>query len=177
MTDFDDLLAKAEKATPGPWHKPDCAADCGQVWTDDWPVAFCDTADDNEGPAPAVYRANAAYIAAASPDVIRDLVLRLREVEEQYGERCAEYQRLDRNFDLLQERLREAEEALRPFQRVGWPSVSDPDDNEGDIPDFTEVDVVASGFDLNATDYMVDPLTVGDFRRAAAYFDTTEGGE
>jgi len=220
MTDFDDLLAKAEKATPGPWAWMGNNHDMYLATTHSGrryvmgfrrmgtqsaqpvfnvnnrlvPASELVMFEVGDGAArgfkagkadDSVYRydikgvdaPDAAYIAAASPDVIRALVLRLREVEEQYGERCAEYQRLDRNFDLLQERLREAEEALRPFQRVGWPSVSDPDDNEGDIPDFTEVDVVASGFDLNATDYMVDPLTVGDFRRAAAYFDTTEGGE
>lgn len=89
-----------------------------------------------------------AYIGAASPDRVKALVMRVKR----------------------------AEEALRPFQQVGWPSVSDPDDQEGDIPDYTEVDVIASDFDMNATDYMVDPLTVGDFRRAAAYFSAPAGG-
>ena len=166
MTDFDDLLAKAEAATP---H-----------WTD-------------------ATSALNAYMAAVSPDVIRALVLRLRDREADVRDCHALMKDAEIRAFRAEERLREAEAALRPFQQVGWPSVSDPDDNEGDIPDFTEVDVVASGFDLNATDYMVDPLTVGDFRRLAAYCaahetrpdvtqapllnaddtqaDTTEGGE
>lgn len=53
------------------------------------------------------------FHAAADPERVKALVMRVREVEGQYGERCAEYQRLDRNFDLLQARLKRAEEALR----------------------------------------------------------------
>jgi len=124
MTDFDDLLAKAEKATPGPWAWMGNNHDMYLATTHSGrryvmgfrrmgtqsaqpvfnvnnrlvPASELVMFEVGDGAArgfkagkadDSVYRydikgvdaPDAAYIAAASPDVIRALVLRLREAE------------------------------------------------------------------------------------------------
>lgn len=72
--EIEGLERLLREATPGPWHglhdgpdakNPDCS--CGQVWSGavDWPVAFCDTREGDEGPNERVRKANAALIVAA----------------------------------------------------------------------------------------------------------------
>ena len=82
MTDFDDLLAKAEAASAGPWT----SVVSGQLGDESFLVTLdkpghlhpvCVTEHGAEKA-----EDDAAYIAAASPDVIRALVLRLREAEK-----------------------------------------------------------------------------------------------
>lgn len=53
---LDDLARACEAATKGPWemHSDGCA----QVWTPDFPVAFCDTDDHDMIGAPSKEQAN-----------------------------------------------------------------------------------------------------------------------
>lgn len=76
MTDLADLRAKAEAATPGPWRWKHWAAGDAAVLADDTP------------PEPAIVArsyglpnadADAAYIAAANPQMIRQLLDLLRD--------------------------------------------------------------------------------------------------
>jgi len=70
--DFDDLLAKAEAATPGPYRRGEIRPGVGGREIFGANGAAVGEADG---------LSDAAFWEAASPDVIRDLVLRLRELD------------------------------------------------------------------------------------------------
>ena len=168
MTDFDDLLAKAEKATPGPWawmgnnhdmylattHSgrryvmgfrrmgPQSAQPVFNVNNRLVPASELVMFEVGDGAArgfkagkadDSVYRydikgvdaPDAAYIAAASPDVIRALVLRLREAEEAtaIANEMARQRKVE--HDEMSARLWDAEDLLQTVQNnsdagSGW---------------------------------------------------------
>lgn len=72
MTDLDALRRKAEAATPGPWH----------VRRPPRPSFEYLIAHDEGPPLAKAPLTNAAYIAAASPDVVLALIERVERAEE-----------------------------------------------------------------------------------------------
>ncbi len=126
------FIAKADKATKGPWHghKDDCA----QVWTDDYPVAFCDTAgeESEEGPTKAQANLNEDFIVASrndAPGLMRELL--------------AEREKM-RNAAMKNER--EIQQSLG--KALGFPWFKDDPKN---FPLATEADGVTTGEHCAAT--------------------------
>lgn len=86
MIDLSKLKQAADAATPGIWRE--CGAQrggciCGHIWATESDecvaIAF---AGDEEMPAPAAgVKPNAAYIAAANPSAILELIARLEAAE------------------------------------------------------------------------------------------------
>lgn len=58
-----DFVADVAHHTPGPWIRH--LDGCGQVWVDDYAVAWCATRENDEGPNPELFNANAALVALA----------------------------------------------------------------------------------------------------------------
>ena len=93
MSDYEALRAAAEAATPGPWT----------AYLDHWsievqcaertPVVAWLGFDDSDRPR-RQHKANAAYIAAMSPDVALDLLAQLAEQREREAAKDAEIARL-----------------------------------------------------------------------------------
>lgn len=80
MTDLDNLESKAKAATPGPWQYD--GVNVTQAVNDGTGLADVITTDDaDEGRI--ITDADAAYIAAASPDVVLSLIARVRDAEAQ----------------------------------------------------------------------------------------------
>jgi hypothetical protein len=99
--DLDALEAKARAATAGPWYADDCQVHQGTVEQYGFfCVADAGNLSDQRGRLRpfAESRANAAYIAAASPDTMQALIAEHRA---------------------LTARVRELEAALKPFAKVG----------------------------------------------------------
>ena len=86
--DTDKLKALALAASPGPWRE--CGHDrggcgCGQIWSTeaDMPVASSERGDDEIGKIPEhIVKANAAYIAAACPATVLELIAEVERLRE-----------------------------------------------------------------------------------------------
>lgn len=84
--DLQQLKALAMAATRGRWRE--CGHErggcvCGQIWSveADLPIATAERGDEEIGViTPEFYKPNAAYIAAASPDVVLALIARIESL-------------------------------------------------------------------------------------------------
>ena len=113
---LDELYELAKKATRGPWK---VCKYLGQR-SDEWSVSL----DTDKGQGIAVVQTmyeykNAAYIAAASPDVVTALIDRVRELEEGLKVMIEKFmsdgeadQSVADAIDLVEPKLREARAAL-----------------------------------------------------------------
>lgn len=82
MTELDRLLELALRATPGPWFWTDEDGDF-QMRCLSPGILVIDNTPGSGGPwGDEIDQANAAYIAAASPDRVKALVMRLKRAEE-----------------------------------------------------------------------------------------------
>lgn len=90
MTSLSELERLARAATPGPWHITQCIPENGKFY-DSHPLVATSPDDDGRRIAACdgVLRTheNAAYIAAASPDVVLALISRIRELEAEIESR------------------------------------------------------------------------------------------
>jgi hypothetical protein len=85
--DLDELERKAESVPPGPWRiDPDAKIDCsygresgGIVGPNGEPIVISDPSEGEYNSALDLDSAIAAYIAAANPAVILELIRRVRE--------------------------------------------------------------------------------------------------
>lgn len=85
MNDSTLRLKKlAEAATPGPWeHEEKCSLhDAPTVRANGFYVASCCTSEDGEG------IKDAAFIAAANPEVVLGLIARIEELEKQQADKA-----------------------------------------------------------------------------------------
>ena len=110
--DLDDLEAKARAATPGPWR----------LLPDGPPTIVAGTPGDEikiVGPQIGPYLWNAAHIAAASPDVVLELVARIRKLEQGLDEAARLGKRWLREMDgLLGPDAEEALQAQEEFEQL-----------------------------------------------------------
>lgn len=74
--DLDRLLELARAATPGPWRADDDLANNWRVDAPDDADPDCATSVTDD-----MYKSDAEYIAAVSPDVLTELIERLRAAE------------------------------------------------------------------------------------------------
>jgi hypothetical protein len=93
--DLDKLMELAEKATPGPWYdRSDGAVGCGCITEEqDQETGQRYLVDCQHWVGMAHAPADAAFIAACSPDAIRELVGRCRRAEEERDRYKTEYER------------------------------------------------------------------------------------
>lgn len=99
MTKLERLEKLARNATPGPWTIVEAATSdqANHIWSIASPVpeidrmdtVLCSVKTDETGDSHcvSVARADAEFIAAASPDVVLELIARIRELEADIYER------------------------------------------------------------------------------------------
>ena len=118
MTELDRLLELALRATPGPWFWTDEDGDF-QMRCLSPGILVIDNTPGSGGPwGDEIDQANAAYIAAASPDRVKALIEEKRHSRYLEDEAHKEINRQATEIIDLWKRLKRAEEALRRISAV-----------------------------------------------------------